>query len=126
VEVEHKHLTVRPEGLEVLIPHSKVDREGQWQTVPILRVPDSPYCPVSECVAGLAGSGGHHHRAGVSPLPSRRQRRGSTVRVRGTHFDAASTSQAIKTRLSLIVCWAPVRVEFQCELSPVQGFASIR
>jgi integrase len=41
-----KHLTERPEGLEVLIASSKTDQEGAGQVVAIPRVERSPYCPV--------------------------------------------------------------------------------
>jgi integrase len=37
-----EHLTVRREGLEILIPHSKRDQEGQGQTIAIPRCPTRP------------------------------------------------------------------------------------
>ncbi len=46
VALDVKHLTSRPEGLQVLIASSKTDQEGQGQVVAIPAVPDSPYCPV--------------------------------------------------------------------------------
>ena len=52
-----EHLTVRAEGLEILIPHSKGDPEGQGQTIAILRVPGSPYCPVQALEDWRAAAG---------------------------------------------------------------------
>jgi integrase len=46
VALDVEHLTLKPEGLLVLIVSSKTDQEGQGQTVAIPRVKGSPYCPV--------------------------------------------------------------------------------
>ncbi len=53
VRIDVAHLSFQPEGLEILIPHSKQDQEGQRKTVAMLQVPDSPYCPV-QAVTGVA------------------------------------------------------------------------
>jgi integrase len=46
VALDTEHLAARDEGLSVLIASSKTDEEGEGQVVAIVRVPDSPYCPV--------------------------------------------------------------------------------
>jgi len=46
VALDTEHLTARDEGFSVLIASSKTDQEGEGQVVAIMRVPDSPYCPV--------------------------------------------------------------------------------
>ena len=46
VALDVKHLTSKPEGLQVLIASSKTDQEGQGQVVAIPAVAGSPYCPV--------------------------------------------------------------------------------
>lgn len=46
VALDFEHLTLKPEGLSVLIASSKTDQDGQGQIVAIPRVAGSPYCPV--------------------------------------------------------------------------------
>ena len=53
VALDVEHLTVRPEGLELRIPRSKTDQEGAGDTVALMRVHDSPYCPVGALQAWL-------------------------------------------------------------------------
>jgi integrase len=57
VALDVEHLTLRPEGLKILIPKSKTDQEGVGQTVAIPREPDSPYCPVQSLLDWLTAAG---------------------------------------------------------------------
>lgn len=56
VAIRVEHLTWRPEGVEIVIPRSKGDQEAAGQMVTLLRVPDSPYCPVHALQAWLAAA----------------------------------------------------------------------
>jgi hypothetical protein len=57
VALDTEHLTVRAEGLEVLVASSKTDQEGQGQLVAIPRVDISPYCPVQAVSDWLVAAG---------------------------------------------------------------------
>lgn len=46
VALDVEDLSVRPQGLAVLIASSKTDQEGEGAVIAIPRVPNSPYCPV--------------------------------------------------------------------------------
>jgi site-specific recombinase XerD len=46
VALNAEHFTARDEGFSVLIASSKADQEGEGQVVAIMRVHNSPYCPV--------------------------------------------------------------------------------
>ena len=59
VALDVEDLSVRPQGLAVLIASSKTDQEGEGAVSAIPRVPNSPYCPVQavldwQVLAGIA------------------------------------------------------------------------
>jgi len=45
--LRQEHVDPRPDGLLVTVPESKTDQEGEGQLVPIRRIDESEYCPVS-------------------------------------------------------------------------------
>jgi integrase len=57
VALDIEHLTYPSEGLQIRIPRSKTDQEGEGDTIAIPRVPDSPYCPVRALQAWLQAAG---------------------------------------------------------------------
>jgi integrase len=57
VALDVEHLTVRSEGLEIVIPHSKGDQEARGQTIAIPCVSNSPYCPVRALAAWREAAG---------------------------------------------------------------------
>lgn len=100
VALDVEELSVRKEGLAVLIASSKTDQEGEGAVIAIPRVPHSPYCPVQavldwQVVAGIT----------TGPL-FRRLNRGD--RVGRSRLTAQSVSLVIK-RLAARVGLDPER-----------------
>ena len=96
VALDVEHLTYPPEGLQIRIPRSKTDQEGEGQIIAIPRVPDSPYCPVRALQAWL-------HAAGITTgAVFRRLHRGPALGA--TRLSAQSVAlivKALATRIGL-------------------------
>jgi site-specific recombinase XerD len=96
VALDVEHLRRQRQGFSVHIARSKTDQEGQGQSVAIVQVPDSPYCPVRAVLDWLEVA---EIRTGAI---FRRMHRGDTVGAsRLTDQSVALVIKALAQRVGL-------------------------